>query len=102
MLSKIRFTCCLVAFVLALLTFVLVTVIGIGAAFGGIETVDILGAATIAAGGTAILGWSAWLAACSLDKMSGDPESMRVLAGRLADVTERVADRTRKAAASDQ
>ena len=102
MMAKLRFICCIATFVLSLVTFVLVAAIGIGAVFGGIETFDILGVGTIAAGGTAILAWSAWHAACSLDKMSGDPESMRVLAGRLAEVTERVADRTRKVAARDQ
>ena len=52
-------------------------------------------------GGCWMLASSAWLAAFALDKMAGDEESMSALANRLAEATEKVADRTRKAASRD-
>lgn len=50
------------------------------------------------AGGAWMLASSAWLAAFALDKMAGDEKAMRLLANRLADATQKVADSTRRAA----
>ena len=104
MLNKIQFICWLATFVLAVLAVALVSVAGISIVFGDVgEVFDFFGVGMVPvfAGGAVLLAWSAWLAASSLGRLSGDPELMRVLASRLADVTERVADRTRKAASRD-
>ncbi len=103
MLSKMRMYCWLATFVLALATVVLAVVVAIIMfvfLLGG--SIDLSDVPIFVWGGVAwFLAWSTWLAGFSLDKLAGDPESMRGLAKRLADVTDKVAERTRKAASRD-
>ena len=101
MLRKIKFICWLTTFVVAVLSFVLSVMTGFQLWFGGALDFFEEFAVVFRAGGAFVLASSACLAAFALDKMAGDAESMSVLANRLAEATERVADRTRKAASRD-
>ena len=101
MLRKIKFILWLTTFIVAVVVVVLSVVLGIRMVFG-----EMLGfwddlAILFLVGGAWTLASSACLAAFALEKMAGDEKSMSVLANRLAEATEKVADRTRKAASRD-
>ena len=103
MLNMIRFTCTLATFLFAVLGIVMVVILGIRLMSAqGWELEGVLLSNTSA---FVIVAWIlaslAWLAAQALDRIAGDPEAIRGFATRLADATEKVADRTRKAASGD-
>ena len=95
MFKKITLICWLAAFVLAFLSVIL----GIGVAiawdpYEGLQALVLPFFCWISA-------WSVWLMAFSLDKIAGNREAMRALGNRVADATQKAADRARRAVSND-